>query len=200
MIPLVGDQFLSMEVLRHGAYLCLRPRESTGTAALAAAPIPALAERLGLRSEYAFAGPPPEASIAFLRRVNSVPREMADPDLLRAEWVIHVAAKDADPVMSFCVHARTLLEPHAGVRILSGVVRPRNCTGAAMERWAYARAVVQQGGAAMPNAFLLPMSKMAPWWRKDWMERHTYFLPIYDAEGRLVAEGHALAHVSLFVP
>jgi hypothetical protein len=45
----------------------------------------------------------------------------------------------------------------------------------------------------MPNAFLVPMSKTADWWKKDWMERHTYFLPRYDDEGRMVNQGHALA-------
>jgi hypothetical protein len=45
----------------------------------------------------------------------------------------------------------------------------------------------------MPNAFLVPMSKTAEWWRKDWMERHTYFLPRYDDQGRMLNEGHALA-------
>jgi hypothetical protein len=37
------------------------------------------------------------------------------------------------------------------------------------------------------------MSKTADWWKKDWMERHTYFLPRYDDAGRMVNEGHALA-------
>jgi crotonobetainyl-CoA:carnitine CoA-transferase CaiB-like acyl-CoA transferase len=37
------------------------------------------------------------------------------------------------------------------------------------------------------------MSKTAAWWQKDWMERHTYFLPRYDASGRMVAAGHVLA-------
>jgi hypothetical protein len=36
------------------------------------------------------------------------------------------------------------------------------------------------------------MSKTAAWWAKDWMERHTYFLPRYE-DGRMVNEGHALA-------
>jgi hypothetical protein len=45
----------------------------------------------------------------------------------------------------------------------------------------------------MPNAFLLPLKKLPEWWAKDWMERHTYFLPRYDAGGRMVSEGHALA-------
>ena len=33
------------------------------------------------------------------------------------------------------------------------------------------------------------MSKTAAWWAKDWMERHTYILPRYDDEGRMVSEG-----------
>jgi hypothetical protein len=37
------------------------------------------------------------------------------------------------------------------------------------------------------------MSKTAAWWAKDWMERHTYFLPRYDEAGRMVSQGHALA-------
>jgi hypothetical protein len=45
----------------------------------------------------------------------------------------------------------------------------------------------------MPNAFFVPMSKTPDWWRKDWMERHTYFLPRYDDAGRMINEGHALA-------
>jgi hypothetical protein len=45
----------------------------------------------------------------------------------------------------------------------------------------------------MPNAFLIPMSKAPAWWAKDWMERHTYFLPRYDESGRMVNQGHALA-------
>ncbi len=190
---MVGDEFLAMEVLRHGAYVCLRPKDPVDRDALAQAPVPALAERLGLQDEFTARGAHPEQAIAFLRRQSATPRQIADNAVQRADWIIHVASPSSDPVMSFCVQARALLEPYAGVRILSGVVRPRNYTGAAMEKWAYARAVVQKPGTAMPNAFLLPMSKNADWWRKDWMERHTYFLPRYDDAGRMVAEGHALA-------
>ena len=77
--------------------------------------------------------------------------------------------------------------------MLAGQVRPKNYTGAAMDRWAYARAVVQQPAAAMPNGFFVPLSKSAESWAKDWMERHTYFLPRYDEQGRMTSEGHALA-------
>src|SRR3989449_8140454 len=62
-----------------------------------------------------------------------------------------------------------------------------------MNNWAYANQVTQQPGGAMPNAFLFPLSKTADWWRKDWMERHTYFLPRYDDHGQMTSEGHALA-------
>ncbi len=190
---MVGDEFLAREVLRHGAYLCLQPKGSSAQRALADAPIEDLARRLGLQNEFNAAGSPPQEAIAFLRRQAAKPGHIPDDGLLRADCVIHVASKSSDPVMSFCVQVRAMMEPHATIRILSGVVRPRNYTGAAMEKWAYARAVVQQPGTTMPNAFLIPMSKTADWWRKDWMERHTYFLPRYDDRGRMVAEGHALA-------
>lgn len=45
----------------------------------------------------------------------------------------------------------------------------------------------------MPHGFLIPMSKTAEWWKKDWMQRHTYFLPRYDDADRMTSEGHALA-------
>jgi hypothetical protein len=97
------------------------------------------------------------------------------------------------PVAEFCAEITRLLAPAAGLRILTGVLRPMIYTGLAMNNFAYAHRVLQQPGAKMPNAFLLPMSKTAAWWAKDWMERHTYMLPRYDDEGRMTAPGHALA-------
>ena len=69
--------------------------------------------------------------------------------------------------------------------MLGGVVKPMTYTGNAMHNFAYAHRVLQQPGLTAPNAFLLPMSKTAGWWRKDWMERHTYFLPRYDGAGTM---------------
>jgi hypothetical protein len=96
-------------------------------------------------------------------------------------------------VRDFCAEASRLLAPMGRVRVLGGVVRPRVYTGGAMNNFAYAHAVTQRPGPAMPNAFLVPMSKTAAWWAKDWMERHTYFLPRYDDDGRMISAGHALA-------
>ena len=190
---MVGDKYLTTEILRHGAYLCIQVRNGADMVAFPRVPMAALADDLGLESEFTADGPPPQKSIAFLRRQTSRARDILDEAVERAHYVIHVASKSSDPVMNFCVQARGLLEPYAEVRVLAGVVRPRTYSSGAMEKFAYERAVVQQPGAIMPNGFLIPMSKTAEWWRKDWMERHTYFLPRYDDEGRMVAEGHALA-------
>jgi hypothetical protein len=53
--------------------------------------------------------------------------------------------------------------------------------------------LTRQPGSVMPNAFLVPIRKSDAWWRKGWMERHTYFLPRYDESGGMVSKGHALA-------
>lgn len=186
------DEFLATEILGHGAYLCMRPANG-GDVRTAGAKIAALAERLGLRNEFEPAPPPARESFAFLRRQGSTPGDTADEDVLGAHWVLHVVSKRAEAIDELCAETSRMLAPVARVRILRGVVRPRNYTGAAMDNWAYARQVTQQPGTVMPNAFLVPMSKTGEWWRKDWMERHTYFLPRYDDEGRMINEGHALA-------
>jgi len=182
---------LSTQVLRHGAYLCLRPRPGADAGALAAAPVPELVRRLGLAGEFDSPGAP--HAVAFLRRHAARPGAIADDGVLDAAWVVHVASPESDRVRAFTEEAAKRLAAHADVRVLGGVVRPRDYTSGAMERWAYGRAVGQARGEAMPNGFLIPMSKTAAWWGKGWMERHTYFLPRYDDAGRMIAEGHALA-------
>jgi hypothetical protein len=180
------------DVLRHGAYVCLNvPTGARG--AVADAPVPALADRLGLRNEFEPGdGHPPEA-VAFLRRVSATPAAIADDELLRADAVVHVASTTAGPVAEFCAEVGRLVGPAIKPRVLGGVVRPMIYTGNAMHNFAYAHRVLQEPGSVAPNAFLIPMNKTAAWWAKGWMERHTYFLPRYDDAGRMVNEGHALA-------
>ena len=182
----------SSDVLRHGAYVCVSVPEASRSA-VAAAPVSALVQRLGLANEFDVGdGHPPDA-VAFLRRVGATPGGRGDDGLLRADAVIHVASAAAAPVAELCAELPRLLGPAVGARVLGGVVRPMTYTGNAMHNFAYAHRVIQQPGAVMPNAFLVPMSKTAQWWAKGWMERHTYFLPRYDDSGRMVNEGHALA-------
>jgi hypothetical protein len=187
-----ADEVHSNEPLRHGAYLCLSVPDGVRRIA-AAADVPGLADRLGLRNEFDNTGGDPAASIAYLRRVSAAPGDLADGALQVATALVHVAAATAEPVAAFCSELARLLGSAIPPRVLAGVVRPTIYTGNAMHNFAYAHRVLQQPGGVMPNAFLVPTSKTAAWWQKDWMERHTYFLPRYDDAGRKVRDGHALA-------
>jgi hypothetical protein len=190
---MLDNSVLAGEILRHGAYVCLRLADGAVDRGIAGVPIPALAEKLGLANEFDPAGAAPPVSIAFLRRHDASPGAIADDGVARADAVVHVAAPTSQPVADFCAEATRLIGSLARLRVIGGVVRPRSYTGAAMHNFAYAHQVVQQPGPRMPNAFLLPMRKTPAWWAKDWMERHTYFLPRYDDGGRMKSEGHALA-------
>jgi len=190
---MLDNSVLAGEMLRHGAYVCLRLSAGTAARVAASVAIAALAEKLGLQNEFAPAAGPPSQSIAFLRRQSATSGAVADDGVALADAVVHVAAPTASPVSDFCAEATRLLGAVADIRVIGGVVRPRTYTGAAMNNFAYAHQVIQQPGRVMPNAFLVPMNKTAAWWKKNWMERHTYFLPRYDDEGRMKNEGHALA-------
>ena len=187
----MGNEVLSKEVLRHGAYICLTVPEDARAGAAAAA-VPALAARLKLQNEFDAERGHPLDAIAFLRRLDAVPAALPDNGILQADAIVHVASSAAEPVAEFCAEVTRLLGPQIRPRVLRGVVRPKDYTSAAMNQFAYAHHRGQERGPSMPNAFLLPLSKTPAWWSKDWMERHTYFLPRYDA-GRMVSQGHALA-------
>jgi hypothetical protein len=186
-----ADDVRPRAALRHGAYVCFEASKTLP--ATAGAAVQSLALRLGLRNEFDAAGGDPEASIAYLRRAGVTPGDTPDTALSRADAVIHVAAPSPEPVDELCAELARLLGPEIKPRVLRGVVNHLTFTGYAMAEFAYAHRVLQQPGPVMPNSFIVPLSKTADWWRKDWMERHTYFLPRYDDDGRMRHEGHALA-------
>jgi hypothetical protein len=188
-----GNEFLSRETLGHGAYLCVRATDGRDLHAAGSGLVPALVQRLQLANEFDAAGTEPGGTVAFVRALAATPGDIEDEGVLLAQLVVHVASRRPEPVDEFCGEVSRRLQTAGPVRVLRGAVPSRNYTGAAMTRWAYERAIVQQPGPAAPNAFLLPLSKTAAWWEKDWMERHTYFLPTYDADGCRTSEGHALA-------
>ena len=182
----------SFDPIRYGAYICLSI-PAARRAEVADADVPALAQRLGLRNEYDSAGGDPAQSIAYLRRVSAVPGQVSDAGLLGAEAIVHVAAAAPEPITEFRTGLGRLLGPDAAPRVLAGAARPLGYTSQSMFNFSYAERVLQQPAAVMPNAFLLPVSKTAGWWQKEWMERHTYFLPRYDDAGAMRSQGHALA-------
>ncbi len=191
-VPMRADEVQSSEPVRHGTYGCLIVPPGARQAA-AGLPVAELAERLGLRNEFGSgAGDPPDA-VSFLAGTESASGDIEDFGLKHASAVVHAASGSAALVSEFFAELRRMLDPAIGVRFLNGVVRPMTYTGLAMFNFAYAHRVLQQPASVMPNAFLIPMSKTSAWWRKDWMERHTYFLPRYDDAGRRLSEGHALA-------
>jgi hypothetical protein len=187
-----ADDVQSTEAVRHGAYVAIAaPGEARRIAASAA--VPELVHRLGLQNEFDVTAGHPREAVAFLRRGDASAADLEDDRLLRADAVVHVASPAPGPVGEFCAEITRLLGPAIETRVVGGIVRPKIYTGIQMHNFAYAHQVVQQPGAVMPNAFLVPLSKTGDWWRKAWMERHTYFLPRFDDEGRMRHEGHALA-------
>src|SRR3989442_13410795 len=86
------------EILAHGAYLCLRRSGGGVVGSAGAARVAALAERLQLRNEFDPGWTPSRESIAFLRRHDATPGDIADDDLLQADWVIHVASKRQEAI------------------------------------------------------------------------------------------------------
>ena len=181
---------MSPERGRRGVYLCIST--PSDLAAALALPIPAIIDRFALQNEFAARdGHPPDA-VAFLRRAEVTAGDIADEGLSQAAAVVHAASNDDATLAAFCAEIEGCLSGVARVHRLTGFVPPTQYTGGAMHDFAYARQRAQQAGGDMPNAFLLPLRKLPEWWAKDWMERHTYFLPQYE-DGRLVSEGHPLA-------
>lgn len=177
-------------ITRHGAYVCIS-RKKLKDSTVAAAPMAERLAQFGFTNEFDAHEGHPDRAFAFARRVDVKARDIADEALVETGAVIHVAAPDGDSVAQFCEGARRLLG--LDTRVLSGVVRQPRFTSATMQEFAYGHQLLQGAGASMPNCFLIPMSKTAEWWAKDWMERHTYFLPRYDENGRITTKGHALA-------
>jgi hypothetical protein len=168
-------------------------RARDGRRRLAALDIDALVERSGFENEFNAANGHPADAVAFLRHVGATPGAIADEALSRADGLIHVASAKAERVDRLCAEVTRALEADAIVTRMRGVVRPPSYTGTAMNNFAYAHQLQQQRGDAMPHAFIVPMRKDARWFAKSWLERHTYFLPRLDDEGRVVKEGHVLA-------
>ncbi len=188
MLPLGTDD----RILRHGAYICLdvdAARRSPVRSAL----VDELVAQHALANEHNVQNGHPEHAIGFLRRADAVPGDIDDGALLRAGAVVHVASADGERVRQFCNAFEGIVGQECVSRVLTGVVRPTLYTSATMFAFAYAAQVTQAPARVMPNAFLVPMRKTSAWWSKDWVERHTYFLPRYDEQGRMTHKGHALA-------
>src|SRR5262249_34251290 len=122
---MLDNSVLPREILRHGAYVCLRLDDGADRRAVAAAAVPALAEKLGLVNEFDPPGGPPAQSVAFLRRLDATGGAMADDGVALADAVVHVAAPTAQPVSDFCAEATRLLGSALRLYVIGGVGRPQ---------------------------------------------------------------------------
>jgi hypothetical protein len=85
--PTTAHEVRSFAPMRHGAYVCLDARHAAAGPLLAA-----LAARLGLVNEFLPGADHPGEAIAFLRRLDATPRQVADDPLLAAPALVHVAS------------------------------------------------------------------------------------------------------------
>lgn len=185
-----ADDFRSDDIVRHGAYVCIELPARGAEFDLAG--ISELSSAYELINEFnSHEGQPPEA-IGLLKKVSVQLGGISDEAVLAADAAVHVGSASASKIPRFCDDLKRLLGPSCRATILSGVMRPTRYTGNLMHNFAYAHQVLQQPAEVMPNCFLLPMNKTRAWWDKDWMERHTYFLPRYDDQSVMRSEGHVL--------
>src|SRR3989454_11833914 len=112
--PMDSDEVLASEILGHGAYLCLRRSSSGDLGKAAAAPIDALAQRLGLRNEFGPGETPPTESIAFLRRQEATPADIDDDAVLQADGGVHVASQRPRGLPPVCAPGPRPLSPAGG--------------------------------------------------------------------------------------
>jgi len=131
---MANDEFLAREVLGHGAYVCGRRLDGADVRGVETGGLGALAARLGLRNEFEPGDPAVRESIAFLRRIGARAGDIDDADVLGADWVVHVASRRREAVAEITGEVVRLLAPVARVRTLTGEIRPRNYTGAAMDK------------------------------------------------------------------
>lgn len=185
-----ADDIITDDPHLTGAYHCLTISEDCDIDASTTL-LTQLEAEFGLGNE--FAGNDPMPSVAYLARVRLDEGDVADDRLASADVVVHIAAPDETLARQYKRSVRGSLPAGVTVRTLTGQGLPMEYTGRAMHNFSYGHRVLQQTGDVAPNCFLLPMSKSPEWWTKSWMERHTYLLPSYDAQGEIVAEGHVLS-------
>src|SRR5438445_223701 len=102
---MLDNSVLAGEILRHGAYVCVRLADGADIRGVVGAAIPALAEKLGLVNEFEPAGGPPAQSIAYLRRYGAAAGTVADDGVATADAVVHVAVPSESVTCFECADA-----------------------------------------------------------------------------------------------
>jgi hypothetical protein len=189
---------LTTQVTGHGRFLFVTLPPNRIDAALSAA-LDDLGS--GLENMHDVEGHPPEEAFRrgrfqLLRAEPALSgeRDIAHPAMSGANALIRLEAATLEPLALYEKGLRALIEPRGGaVEVLAGVQRPRSYTSYAMTQYAYAPALPPGPARRLPIGVVTPQNKTAAWWAMDWMRRETFFLPRYDDQGNVLANGHALA-------
>lgn len=125
---------------------------------------------------------------------ESAERDIADPGIAQADAMIRLEGSVKDPLSAYTQALGALIEARGGaLSVYDGIAKPRSYTSYAMTQFAYARAQAPVNGSQHAFGVVTPQRKTAAWWSMDWMRRESFFLPRYDASGKMLAKGHALA-------
>lgn len=108
-----------------------------------------------------------------------------------AGHAVQVCAKYRPRLHEVEVELRRRLGDGAEIVSLDGAERTQRYTSAELYDFAYRRALPRTSGRQARNAFVLPVSKSADWWRKPALERHAYFYPHVDSQTGCPVNGHA---------
>ena len=189
---------LTTQVTGHGRFLFVTLPPEAVSSALATA-----LDSLGTGMENIFQVDGPASAEAlqrgrwqFLRAepALSSARDMPHAALLEATCLVYLEAVAPEPLIRYETGLRQLVLSRRGsVVTLSGIQKPRSYTSYAMTQFAYAPAQGPKPGSQCPFGVVTPQSKTAAWWNMDWMRRESLFLPRYDEQGNMLAQGHALA-------
>src|SRR5262245_2842865 len=193
-----ADLNLTTQVTGHSRFLFVRLSQDAADAALTVA-----LDDLGTGMEniYNVAGYPSEDAFRrgrfqILRAEPgwSSPRDIPHSAVVAATFLVYLEAASPEPLLYYEAGLRECVECRNGeVETLVGVQKPRSYTSYAMTQFAYAPALPPTPGAQCPLGVVTPLNKTPAWWTMDWMRRESFFLPRYDAQGHLIAQGHALA-------
>ncbi|MBT3435737.1 MAG: hypothetical protein HOC91_01670 [Nitrospinaceae bacterium] len=126
--------------------------------------------------------------------LKSREKDIPHPEVAKADVLVRTECATPETLENYEEGLRTLIEERGGsVETLQGIQKSRSYTSYAMTQFAYAPALAPASGEHLPLAVVTPQRKTREWWEMDWMRRESFFLPRYDANGRMAAKGHALA-------
>jgi hypothetical protein len=153
----------------------------------------------GFFNEFDVEGPcesQPFESIQFLTQDGpaldpSVPQR-DDPPLGQARHAVQVSSKYRPRLQEVEDELRRRLGDAAQFTAIDGAARGPRYSSPELQHQMHKHAAARKSGRVSRHAIIMPLRKTAEWWKKDVLERHSYFYPHVNGAGTHVP-GHAMA-------